>query len=415
MSTSKLSSGKTFCGEIGKSHHDIFMARPGLKFCEGCGFPNPAKLRSKPPSLPGPDDSIVDLDPDSSPDIRHQRRGSPASQLMREKPVAPASSLREAQLLPNDRDLASHGAGVRSRGVALADRPKYVTVAQVASEAIEAQKKGGGRKATRAGTFATMISVTVLVVVKQRSLLHGRIPIDTVLSVKEVAETSIRFLWSELSAWDVFLEVLVSNLTKHPDIANLSITNRQLWLQSWASSTNGKNKITNVPVSETQTPRQWIDSGHFQNTQQQLKKLYYVLTSTTVEEEESDIVGGVDTPDSAVERKHRLSDVTPSPALQKKAVKRKRTKKPVTKDETLVKEEPAVKEEQSVKEEIQTSGPPFVSRYAAEVDLTDLDDPNFVFPDLTTMPDQYEDEETSEAVDDQSVRKPSSYYRESTD
>ena len=334
----------TFCPVTGRKHYEMFTkTAPKAQFCGACGFANPLrKQRAKPPAVPGPDDQVIELE-----DSPAQPKGSPASQLMRERPRPVASGLKETQLLPNNRDLAANTAGTRARLMPLLDRPDFLSVAQIANNAIEAQKKGGGgRKPSNQRTGYTFIAVIVLIVIKERTVI-GRMTVDTIQSIKEVGEASVKLTWSDLSDWERFSQILVENITRDPVISEIRPADPTFWTQSWACNTNGKNKITIVPgPSSFATPRAFIDSGHFYNNPQGIRKLYYVLTSTTIEDEQ---VSFPDTPDlDQQDKKRKSKDPDPSPTTRKKVKVEARVK-----EEIQVKEERRVKEEKPIKQDRQ--------------------------------------------------------------
>lgn len=113
MASSAIPADYVYCVQAGKKHHDIFTtAYAGEKFCGRCGLANPLlsqrRATSRTPALPGPDDEVVELE-DTPP-----RPVSPASQLLRQKPV-PFAGVGHAQLLPNSIISFSNGAKKRAQ------------------------------------------------------------------------------------------------------------------------------------------------------------------------------------------------------------------------------------------------------------------------------------------------------------
>ena len=153
MDPSKIPSEHIYCVQDRKKHYELFTTTYiSANYCGRCGLANPfqaqQRARSKTPALPGPYDEVVEVE-DSPP-----RPGSPASQLLRDKPK-PVSSIgirRAAQFFPNEIPPADAvNTQARLAASQSTSNPHFISVASAASQAIQ-NSKGSTRKPMRQRT-----------------------------------------------------------------------------------------------------------------------------------------------------------------------------------------------------------------------------------------------------------------------
>ena len=265
---------KAFCPQAGKRHSEIFNAANSSEaFCGYCGFANPFHARpGRRPAYPGPNNEVIEIEDD----LPTRRRGSPASQLMRDRPRPPASGLQATQLLPR---------------VQLPSRPRddiarFISAAQVAHEAIDSQKNRSisSRKSSTQRSGQVFVILHVIIVQKERVLLGTQWILRTV-DTTEILEMSLRFHTGDLASWPAFLAVISDKLKNTDELSGIEIQDSEIWSLSWASSYT-RGKPTTVPIDDFAAPGAFILSPHFTTNQQGHRRLFLVLTTTATEEED---------------------------------------------------------------------------------------------------------------------------------
>jgi hypothetical protein len=198
-----------FCKIGGKKHTDIFANDENAVFCGFCGY--------KP--RPGPADEVVAIeDSPARPELSARGRGgSPASQIMRDRPHPPASALPVSHV-PITRD-STENSVTTSQG--------FASIARAANANLEGLRKPTGRRGGLQPLDNHYVAIAVLLISQIRTRFQDDLYVESISTVKDLGELSIKFAFADLIEWGKFNQVLTENLLKDRTISSIDPANNQ--------------------------------------------------------------------------------------------------------------------------------------------------------------------------------------------